>query len=68
MTVDDFHNQVVVFLVPGQSNFPRADARGNVRFIDDSDPPSRRSWVWVSTDAFGEVPLRFGCMADFSAD
>ena len=45
-----------------------ARARGNVRFVEDSDSPSRRAWVWVSTDAFGEAPLRLGHLADFPAD
>ena len=45
-----------------------ARAQGNVRLVDDNDPPSRRSWVWVSKDAFAEAPLRFGRLADFSTD
>ena len=51
MTVDDFHNLVAVFPVPGQSGFHMARARGNTRLIDDNDPRSRRSLVWVSKDA-----------------
>ena len=68
MTVDDFRNLVIVFPTPGQSGFHMGRARGTTRLIDDNDPPSRRSWMWVSTDAFGEAPLRFGRMADFLAD
>ena len=67
MTVDDFRNLVAVFSTSGQSGFHMASAYGNTRLIGDNDPPSRRSWVWVSTDAFSEAPLRFGRM-DFLAD
>ena len=45
-----------------------ARACGNMRLIDDNDPPSHRSWVWVSTDAFGGSPLHFGRMVDFPTD
>ena len=45
-----------------------AHARGNVRLVEDCDPPSRRAWVWVTSDTFGEAPLHFGRMADFPAD
>ena len=45
-----------------------ARAPGNTRLIEDNYPPSRRSWVWVLTDTFGEAPLRFGRMEDFLAD
>ena len=68
MTVDDFRNLVAVFPVPGQPGFHMARARGNVRLVEDCDPPSRRAWVWVTSDAFGEAPLRFGHLADFPAD
>ena len=68
MTVDDFRNLVAVFPALGQLGFHMARARGNVRLVDDSDPPSRRSCVWVSTDAFGEAPLRFRHLANFLAD
>jgi hypothetical protein len=68
MTMDDFRNLDVVFPAPGQLGFHMARTRGNVRLVEDSDPPSRRGWVWVSTDAFGEAPLRFGRLADFPED
>ena len=68
MTVDDFGNLVAVFPAPGQPGFHMARALGNVRLVDDSDPPRRQSWVWVSMEAFGEAPLRFGRLVDFSAD
>ena len=68
MTVDDFRNLVAVFPATGQPGFHMARAWGNVRLFEDSDPPSLRAWVWVSTDAFGEVPLRFGRLRDFPAD
>ena len=45
MTMDDFHNLVDAFSAPGQPGFHMARARGNVRLVEDSDPPSRQAWV-----------------------
>ena len=47
LTVDDFRILVAIFTTSGQSGFHMARTRGNVRLIDDNDPPSRRSRVWV---------------------
>ena len=66
--MDDFCDLVAVFPMSGKSGFHMARTCGNMRLIDENDPPSRRSWVWVSTDAFGEAPVCFGSMTDFPAD
>ena len=42
--------------------------RRNTKLITDSEKYNRRPWVWVSAEAFGDAPLRFGPLTEFSAD
>ena len=42
--------------------------RRNTKLITDAEKHNRRAWVWVSIEAFGDAPLRFGPLADFFVD
>ena len=68
MTVSDFRNLIAVFPAPGQPSFFVARDRRNTKLIVDSEKYNRRPWVWVSAEAFGDAPLRFGPLAEFSAN
>ena len=67
-TVSDFRNLIAVFPAPGQPSFFVARDRRNTKLITESEKHNRRAWVWVSTEAFGDAPLRFGPLTEFFAD
>ena len=68
MTVSDFRNLIAVFPAPGQPSFFVARDRRNTKLIVDSEKYNRRPWVWVSAEAFGDAPLRFGPLSEFPAN
>ena len=68
MTVSDFCNLVAVFPAPGQPSCFMARDRRNTKLITDSEKHNRRTWVWVSAEAFGDAPLRFGPLTEFFSD
>ena len=68
MTVSDFRNLIAVFPAPGQPSFFVARDRRNTKLIIDSEKYNRRPWVWVSAEAFGDAPLRFGPLSEFPAN
>ena len=68
MTVNDFRNFIAIFPAPGQPSFFMARDRMNTKLIMDLEKYNRRPWVWVSAEAFGDAPLRFGPLTEFPAD
>ena len=68
MTVSDSRNLIAVFPAPGQPGLFMARDRRNTKLITDSEKLNRIPWVWVSAEALGDAPLRFGPLAEFAAN